>query len=68
MRKQINRTDLVDISDIKTDRSKPQRERIIEYVHQIKDPYHFMCNGYIITAIHPDVGPSLEDCLQRIIA
>ena len=32
---------LVDIQNVKIDRSLPMEERIRSYVEQVKDPYHF---------------------------
>ena len=59
---------LVDIRDVRVDRTLPQDKRFIEYVRQIKTPNHFMCLDWEVTTIHPDDGPPFEDCLQRIMA
>lgn len=63
-----NNSDLVDIRDVTVDKSLPKQERIAEYIRQIKDPYHFKCGIYSVTAVYLKDGPSLEDCLRRIIA
>ena len=68
MHKQLISSDLIDIREVNVDRALTQYERIIEYVRQIKDPYHYKCNGYSVTAKFADDGPSFEDCLQRIMA
>jgi len=68
MHQQFNNRDLIDISDIKVDRALAQSGRIIEFVRQIKNPYHFICNGYSVTTRYAADGPSFEDCLQRIMA
>lgn len=34
---------LVDIRDVKVDRSLPVEDRIRSYVEQVKDPYCFRC-------------------------
>ena len=68
MQHQHNNAELIDITEVKVERTLPQSGRIIEFVRQIKNPYHFKCNGYSVTARHAADGPSFEDCLQRIIA
>ena len=67
MHNQPNSTDLIDITKVKVEGIVTKSGRIIEFVRQIKNPYHFKCNGYSITARHDADGPSFEDCLQRII-
>jgi hypothetical protein len=59
--------DLVDIRDVQVDNALPKHERIIAYVKQIKDPYHFKCGEFTVTAKYADNGVSLEDCLGRIM-
>ena len=60
--------DLVEIKTVSVDINLPKIERIADYIRQIKDPYHFRCGKYAITAIYSENGPTLEDCLQRIMA
>jgi hypothetical protein len=59
---------LVDIGEVSVDMGMPQRERIIEYVRQIKDPYHFRCGKFTVTVRFSKDGPSLDECLKRIAA
>jgi len=59
---------LVDIRDIVVDKTLAKRERIAEYVRQIRDPYRFRCGKFTVTARYAEDGPTLEDCLQRIAA
>ncbi len=59
---------LVDIKDVSVDKSLPKDERIAEYVRQIRNPFYFKCGKYTIRARFAENGPSLEDCLQRLVA
>lgn len=59
---------LVDISTVMVERDLPKLEKTIDYVRQIKDPYHYTCGKFTVTARFPDTGPSLEDCLQGMMA
>ena len=67
MQKEINTAGLVDIRDISVDKNLPKQERIAEYIRQIKDPYHFKCGKFFVTVRFNENGPSLEDCLQRLM-
>ena len=64
----INNTDLVDIRDVSVDKGLPKQERIIEYIRQIKNPYHFKCGNFTVKVRFAEKGPTLEDCLHRLIA
>ncbi len=68
MNNNLNPQDLVDIRDVYVDKDLPKQERINEFVRQIKDPYHFRCGQFVVTARFAEDGPTLEECLQRIIA
>ena len=59
---------LVDIRGVQVDKSMPRDERIAEFVRQIGNPYHFRCGKFEVTARFAEDGPTLEECLQRIIA
>jgi len=67
MRGNITNVDLVDIRDVTVDKNLPQRERLVEYVRQIGNPYRFKCGPYTFTAIYPDNGKSIEDCLRGTV-
>jgi hypothetical protein len=62
-----DRSSLVDICDISIDKSLTKTERITEYVRQIKNPYNFKCGEFIINAIFSMDGPTLEECLHRLM-
>ncbi len=62
-----NCNDLVDIQDIKINKSKSVRKRFADYVTQIGNPYMFKV-GEINVKIHfsPD-GKSLNDAIRNAI-
>ena len=59
---------LIDIRTISVDKNLPKDERIAEYIRQIHNPYRFRCGKFIVTARFREDGPTLEDCLQRLVA
>jgi hypothetical protein len=60
--------DLVDIRDVRVDKNLSKEQRIVEYLRQIRDPYHFKCGDFTVTARFAENGLSLEDCLQRLLS
>jgi len=68
MQEHIHATALVDIRNVSVDKNLPKQERIAEYIRQIKDPYHFKCGKFTVTVRFNESGPSLEDCLLRLMA
>ena len=59
----IDRNELVDISTVKINMDLPVKERIKDYIRQIKDPYHYISNGMAVTIRFADKA-KLEDCLK----
>ena len=59
--------ELVDIRDVTVDPNLPRKERIAEFVRQIKNPYHFKCGKFTIHAKFAETGPTLEECLKQIL-
>ena len=62
-----NKSELADIHEVKVEKSLPQMERLIEYVRQIGDPYHFRCGTYTFIAVYPENGKSFEECLRGAV-
>ena len=62
-----NTNGLVDISTVAVEKTLPQEKRLIEYVRQIGDPYRFKCGPYTFTAIYPDNGKAIEECLRGAV-
>lgn len=62
-----NAKELVDIRTVSVDKNLSKNERIAEFIRQIKDPYHFRCGEFTITAKFAKDGPTLEDCLERLM-
>ena len=59
--------DLVDIREVSVDKKLPKQARIADYVRQLKDPYHYKYKHISVTARYTEGGPSLEDCLIRLM-
>lgn len=64
--KTVDRSTLVEISDVKIDRSLPKKDRITDYFEQIKNPYCYLQNG-VVVKISFSGKESLESCISRCI-
>lgn len=63
----VSSENLVDIRDVRVDRSLPRNQRVSDYIRQIGNPHHFRCGKFVVHTEYADNGVSLEDCLQGIL-
>jgi len=56
---------LVDIRDVKINSLLPQRERMIDYIRQVKNPYLFKCGKMVIQSSFTETEATLDDRLER---
>jgi len=68
MRENINTAELVDIRTVSVDKTLPKQERITEFIRQIRNPHRFKCGAFIVTTRFSAGGPTLEECLERLMA
>ncbi|NCB93780.1 MAG: hypothetical protein EOM40_14665 [Clostridia bacterium] len=60
----VDRSQLVDIKDVTVDQSLPERERLADYIRQIKNPYCYISNGVVVKVTFSG-KTTLEECLAR---
>ena len=63
----VDKSTLVDIESVKIDKSLSDRERVLDYLKQIKNPYCYLYRGTVVK-ISFCGKESLEDCLIRCLA
>jgi hypothetical protein len=63
----VDRDALVDINEVKIDRSLPREERIRSFVEQIKNPYCFKCGEVVVKTSFADTDRTLEDCVEHYL-
>ena len=64
---EIDINDIDDISDIKIDRRKNSKERILDFIIKSKNPYFFKVNGKIVQMNFSDTRKTAEDCLTNVL-
>ena len=57
---------LVDISEVHVDKDLSKKERVMEFIRQIKNPYRYRCGKFIVDSCYTENGLSIEDRLQSI--
>ena len=58
---------LVDIRDVKIDRSLPVEERMKSYVEQIKNPYMFKVGKTIVRVSYANTTQSINDNFLNLL-
>ena len=63
----IDRDALVDIRDVKVNTALPKRERAIDFIRQIGNPYCYKHGKYVVKVGFSDTEVSLEERLAGYI-
>ena len=59
---------LVDIRDVRIDRTLPMEERVKSYVEQVKNPYMFKVGNTIVRVSYADTNRTMNDNFVNRIA
>ena len=59
---------LVDIRDVKIDRSQPVEERMKSYVEQIKNPYLFKVGNTVVRVSYANTQATINDNFINLLA
>ena len=62
---EVDRSQLVDISTIKTDKNLPAAQRMEQYLAQVKNPYCFLCGDSVVRLRFNDDGNDLKSSLKN---
>jgi len=63
----VDRDALVDIRDVKVNTALPKRERTIDFIRQIGNPYCYKHGKYVVKVGFSDTEVSLEERLAGYI-
>ena len=59
---------LVDIRDVKIDRTQPVEERMKSYVEQIKNPYLFKVGNTVVRVSYANTQATINDNIVNLLA
>jgi hypothetical protein len=57
----------VDIKNISLDMDAPAAERAVQYLSQVKNPYHFRVGDIAVNVEFTEGGKSLRDCIKAYL-
>lgn len=64
----INIDNLIEISNVKITRKKSSKQRILDFLNEIDNPYFFKVNGRIVQiAFNDESSLSANDCLYGVL-
>lgn len=62
----VDKSQLVEISEIEIDTKLPDQERMLDFVQKIGNPYCYLDHGTVVK-ISFSGGQRLEDCLKKCV-
>lgn len=66
--KNLDKTELVDIRDVKIDRKKPYLIRIISYINQVRNPYCYRVGDVVVRVSYAGKDKTLTDSFTEMIS
>lgn len=63
----VDPNDLVNITDVEINKELPVKERVLDYVRQIKNPYCYISHGVIVKLSFAGKR-TLEECLAACVS
>jgi len=58
---------LADIREVKVNTALPKRERILDFIRQVKNPYCYKCGKMVVKVSFADTEATLEDKLESYL-
>ena len=63
----VDRSTLRDIRDVHVNTELPKKERILDFIRQIGNPYCYRCGDYVVKVGFADTDVTLEDRMLSYI-
>lgn len=63
----VDRSTLKDIRDVQVNTELPKKERILDFIRQIGNPYCYRCGDYVVKVGFADTDVTLEDRMLSYI-
>jgi hypothetical protein len=63
----VNPDTLADIREVKVDSTLPQRERLLDFIRQVKNPYLYKCGKMVVKVSFAETEATLEDKLESYL-
>lgn len=66
--KNLDKSELVDIRDVKIDRKKPYLIRIISYINQVRNPYCYRVGDVVVRVSYAGKDKTFTDSFTEMIS
>jgi hypothetical protein len=63
----VDPTALADIRDVKINTELPQRERVLDFIRQVRNPYLYKCGKMVVKVSFAQTEATLEDKLESYL-
>ena len=65
--KTVDRSALVQRSSVRLDPAAPQKDRLTDFIRQIKNPYCYLDGKTVVKITFANTDTTLEDCLEHYL-
>ena len=65
--KTVDRSTLVQRSSVRLDPAAPQKDRLTDFIRQIKNPYCYLDGKTVVKITFANTDTTLEDCLEHYL-
>ena len=63
----VSACDLADRGSVRVDKTLPRRDRLVQYIRQIKNPYCYRDGDVVVKVSFKDTEETIEDRLEAYI-
>lgn len=65
--RKVDRDTLADITEVHIDGKLPRKERLADFIRQIRNPYCYRCGKVVVKVSFADTDATLEDRLEHYL-
>ena len=65
--KECDKEQLTDLSSVVIDSEKSKKERILDYLRQVKNPYCFKVGDVAVRLVFDEGGRSFQQCMEELV-
>ena len=65
--KECDKEQLVDLLSIEIDGERSKRERMLDYLRQVKNPYYFKVGDVAVRLVFDESGRSFQECIKELV-
>lgn len=65
--KTVDRSKLIQRDSIRLDPAAPQKDRLADFIRQIKNPYCYLDGKTVVKITFANTDTTLEDCLEHYL-